>query len=106
MIYSVLVMRGGAEKALADALAGVVEPRRVYVVGMNESDALAATLSGQQIMELDEPSAEELLRFTYSQYIGTEGEHGFHHDKLIELAKSRVNQLQTQHPSPLARAAA
>lgn len=114
MIYTVLVMRGGAEKVLADALAGVVKPRRVFVVGMTESDALAATLSGQQVVEIDEPPAEELLRFTYSELIGTEGQEfelrqGLRHtsyEGLVALAKNRVALLQSKNPSPLARAVA
>ena len=115
VIYTVLVMRGGAEKVLADALAGVVKPRRVFVVGMTESDALSSALSGQQVMEIDEPPAEELLRFTYSELIGTEGVNGgtgnwlnvgARYNDLIALAKNRAALLQSKNPSPLARAAA
>lgn len=115
MIYTVLVMRGGAEKVLADALAGVVKPRRVFVVGMTESNALSATLSGQQVVEIDEPPAEELLRFTYSELIGIENRSGpigagigtpFGFDDLVAYAKNRVALLQSKNPSPLARAVA
>lgn len=95
MIYAVVVMRGGGlEDTFAEALAGHVKPRRLYVVGMTEEAALAAALSEEKLVEVEDPSAEELLKFSFAEPIGTEGNDPESYDRLLALAKNRMAQLQ------------
>ena len=109
MIYLVLIVTHvGVENALADALDGVTQPRRVYVAGVEETDALAASLDGQSIDACNELTAEEMRRFKYTEFIGSE--HTMQSETVFQgyvaLAADRVVQLQRKYPSPMARYAA
>ena len=96
MIYAIVVMRNdNFEQTFADALAGVVKPRKVYVAGMAEGKALAAALNGRAILTLEDPDAETLLDFSFSERIGVEGDGGKFED-LLAVAQNRCAQLQRQ----------
>lgn len=106
MIYAVVVRVPAKVDVLADALGKYqthAQPRKVYVVGMSEEDALAAALSDQLVMEIEGPDSTMLLRFKFTETIGTEYLPGDHYEELLALARNRVAQLQRKHPSPMAR---
>ena len=105
MIYAIVVMRGeGSEDTLADALGGRVKPRSIYVVGMTEEVALAAALSDSDIVDIEEPSATELLRFTYAERIGVEHPHVSSYESLLALAHNRLELLTNKQTQGFARA--
>jgi len=98
MIYTVVIVGRSAEQALGDALRGTdLIKRHVYVVGLSEGSALANALAGKDVNVLEDPSAEDVLQFEFSEIVGMEDEH------TLAKAKARVAQLQAEHPSPLAR---
>lgn len=104
MIYVIVVMRGeGAEDTFANALSGRVKPRSIYVVGMTEEAALAAALSGDNVIEVEEPNTAELLRFSYAERVGTEHAHVSSFESLMALAHNRREQLARQAGSYLQR---
>lgn len=91
MIYLVALLgKNCAGENLAAALedgGDGVPPREVYVVGMSEESALASALADRNMRVLEDPDAEEVMQFTYSEMIGTEDE------RTLAIAKARALQL-------------
>lgn len=113
MIYTVIVVKPSEEDEFAASLGGgSASARSVYVVGVDEIDALASALIGNEVNEISDPDAANLLNFRYVRFVGHEVvSTGFvspqhHFDEIIKAAKQEAKELQLKHPSPLARMAA
>lgn len=99
MIYAVVIKGDQThEQRLGDALgSGHLKQRNVYVVGIHNAAALACALGDKDLSELEDPDADVVLQFAYTELIGAENE--YHRQQ----ARNRVAQLQKDDTSFLTR---